>query len=267
MQRQQNAIGAVGLTLICLLTSAHAGDPSVRVSTGVEYTSGEYGGTETIEDLYVPTTFTVDFDKIEFRLTVPYLSVTAPEGTTITDPGGDPLPGEGAMTTQSGLGDVVGSVTFFDLYSDYERGLALDLTASAKLGTADHDEGLGTGENDYTVRFEGYKFYDNATLFGAIGYRFRGEPTGVNLNDVLIASAGGAWDVSDKSQLGVAFDYRESAVSEFDDIQELSGFASRKLNDTWVFDVYVFTGLTDSSPDWGVGMGVSFTATKGRRGL
>ncbi len=258
MHAQHIATVAAGLLFASAPAATMGADPEVRFSTGVEFSSGTYGNTETIEDIYVPLTLSVDYDRMAFRLTVPHLTVTGPAGTTITDPGGQPLPGEGEITTESGLGDVIASVTFLDVLHDYERGLALDATASAKFGTADFDEGLGTGKDDYTLQFEAYKFFDSVTLFGSAGYRLRGEPVGVELNDVLIASIGASWFMSERSSFGTALDFRESAVTGFDDVLELSGFVSRRLSDSWVVDVYTFTGFSDSSPDWGVGASLTF---------
>jgi hypothetical protein len=191
--------------------------------------------TDDIEELYVPFTFRAGFDRIGFRLTVPWLSVTGPEDTIITGPGAEPLPGSGATVTESGLGDVVGALTFYDL-------------------TADETRGLGTGENDYTLQLDAYRFFDKFSLQGTAGYRLRGDPPGVALNDVLLASVGAAYMASDNALVGMYFDYRESAISGTDDIQELSGFASFRLGSAWRMEVYAFTGLTDSSTDFGGGI-------------
>ena len=56
---------------------------------------------------------------------------------------------------------------------------------------------------------------------------------------------------------GATYDYRESALEDSDDIRELRGFASFPLSDTWVVECYAFTGLTDSSADWGGGIAVA----------
>jgi hypothetical protein len=235
------------------MSAAQYNDPKITLSVGTEFTSGAYGGDVDIEDTYVPLTAVVDYGNVAFRLTVPYLSVDAPAGT-IFDSGGEPLPGSGAMTTESGLGDVVGSATFFDVINNKRLGLAMDLTGKIKFGTADEDKGLGTGENDYTVQADFYKFVDQFTWLGSVGYKFRGDPTGVDLDNVLIASLGGTYKFTPDVNAGLFFDYRESAISSSDAIQELSGFVSRRLNEDWRIQVYALTGFTDSSPDWGAGL-------------
>jgi hypothetical protein len=199
----------------------------LRFSTGVEYSTGKYGGADDIEELYVPFTFRAGFDRIGFRLTVPWLSVTGPEDTIMT---------------------------FYDLYVSDTANFVVDVTGKIKFGTADETRGLGTGENDYTLQLDAYRFFDKFSLQGTAGYRLRGDPPGVALNDVLLASVGAAYMASDNALVGMYFDYRESAISGTDDIQELSGFASFRLGSAWRMEVYAFTGLTDSSTDFGGGI-------------
>ena len=227
---------------------------SLRISTGIEYSTGKYGGADDIEELYVPFTLRAGFDRVGLRLTVPFLSVTAPEDTIVTDSGAEPLPGSGAMVTNSGLGDVVAALTFYDLYVSHDARFVVDATGKIKLGTADETAGLGTGENDYTLQFDAYRFFDRLSLHGTAGYRLRGDPPGVDLDDVFLASVGGAYLASDNTIVGMYFDYRESAIAGADDIQELSGFASFRLGRAWRMELYAFSGLTDSSTDFGGGI-------------
>jgi hypothetical protein len=236
-------------------TATMAQDEGARLtlSTGMDYTTGRYGGDADIDDLYVPVTGTFSNGRYAARLTIPYLSVDAPAGTVI-DPGGQPLPGSGEMTTASGLGDVSASVTALNIVNNRRLGLAMDLTAKVKFGTADENVGLGTGENDYTLQAEFYKFADALTLLSTIGYKLRGDPQGIDLEDVWMASIGGAYRVSSTSRVGLGFDYRQSALTGSESIRELSGFISRHINDSWALQVYAFTGFSDSSPDLGAGI-------------
>ena len=125
------------------------------------------------------------------------------------------------------------------------------------LGTADIDNGLGTGENDVSLYLDAYKWFDGFTLISSVGYRWRGEPEGVDFDDVLMASVGGAWEAGNASMLGVMFDYRQSSLADADDIQEVTAFVSFELSERRYFEIYAFSGFTDSSADWGGG--VSFT--------
>jgi len=249
------------IPLLSVMAAAQDSDPKFTLSTGINFASGTYGGEVDIEDTYVPLTAIVDYGNVAFRLTVPYLSVTAPGGT-IFDPGGEPLPGSGAVTTESGLGDIIGSVTFYDVINSQRLDFAMDLTGKVKFATADENKGLGTGESDYSVQADLYKFIDKFTLLGSVGYKFRGDPAGTDLNDVLMASIGGTYKFSPDVNGGLFFDYRESAVSSNDAIQELSAFVSRRVSDNWRVQAYVLSGFTNSSPDWGGGIQVKRTLKK-----
>lgn len=242
--------GLAALTLAASNGPALAAETSIRLTTGLEYSTGTYGGTEDIEELYVPLTLNLNTNRIGASLSVPFLGVRAPAGT-VTD--SQAVPGEGDITTESGLGDITANFTVYDVFYSASLDLALDVTGAIKFGTADPDRGMGTGENDYSLYLEGYKWFDAFTLFGSAGHRLRGEPDGIDLNDVLLASLGGSWPAGRDSTVGIVFDFRESALEGYDDIQELTAFGSIALNEHWYLQLYAFAGLTDSATDWGGG--------------
>lgn len=250
------AMAMIGLAfaLTTVNASAESDDVTFKLSTGVDYTSGDYGGTEDIEDTYIPVTGSIDYGRFGFRLTVPYLSVRARSGTIITDPGGQPLPGSGARTTESGLGDIIGSVTLYDVINNRDLGIALDVTAKIKFATANEDKGLGTGEHDYSVQADFYNYIDQFTLLGSAGYKVRGDPSGFDLENVLFGSVGGIYKFTSDTRGGLIYDYRESSFTTGDSIRELSGFVSQRINDDWRVQVHALTGFSDSSPDWGGGV-------------
>jgi hypothetical protein len=255
MKSMQKSLLLGGLILFAGASAAEQDDPRFSISAGAEYTTGTYGGDSSIEDFYVPLKATMDFNRLSFRLTVPYLSVRAPEGTVVTGPGGEPIPGTGDIVTNSGIGDVIGSVTVYDVIRSRRLGFAMDLTGKVKFGTADVDKGLGTGENDFTVQADFLKFTDRITWIGSIGYKFRGQPPGAMLDDALLASAGGIYKFNGDTRAGMFFDYRESSIGA-DPTQELSVFLSNRISPDWRLQVFVFKGFTDSGADWGAGLQV-----------
>lgn len=254
-RRTQGAFKFLGVVLALANVSVAAGDEqaSLTWTTGMEFSSGKYGGADVIEDLYVPITARLDYQRFAFELTVPYLSVRAPSGSTITEPGGEPVAGSGELSTESGLGDVIAGVTVYDVFYSDDLGVALDLTGKIKFGTADEDKGLGTGEQDYTVRADLYKFYEQFTLLGSAGYKFRGDTADLDLEDVFLGSVGGVYALNEKVHFGLMYDYRESALFDGDAISELSAFTARRINDSLQVQFYAFAGFSDSSADWGAG--------------
>jgi hypothetical protein len=258
MNRWSRGVSAtLGLVFALASTTAQSGDSTLRLSAGVEYTSGEYGGTEDIEDIYVPITGTINFDNVAISLTVPYLSFRAPSGTTVTDPGGGPVPGSGPTIKESGLGDIVAGVTIYDVFLSDDRSVAVDLAGRVKFGTADRDKGLGTGEEDFLLRADVYKFFDRFTLIGSGGYKLRGDPSDIDLENGFLASIGGSYAVSNDSSVGLFYDYRESSLQDSDALSEVSLYSSHSLGESWYLQLYVLAGFSDSSPDWGGGIIVS----------
>lgn len=236
---------------------AQTDEPRFSLTAGAELTTGEYGGRKSIDDLYVPITLRYQSEGAAFRLTIPYLRVRAPTGTVTTAADGRQLVGEGPRRTESGLGDVIASTTFYDVITFYRSGVAVDLTGKVKFGTADEDKGLGTGENDYSFQTDIYKFVGNFTITGTVGYKFRGEPGNIDLDDAWLFSAGGSHKFSVQTRVGVFFDYRESSIETQDSVRELMALLSHRLNHKWRIQGYALRGLSDSSPDWGGGLFLS----------
>ncbi|MEJ2515854.1 MAG: hypothetical protein P8080_01990 [Gammaproteobacteria bacterium] len=237
--------------------AVRAEEGRLTLALGTEYTTGEYGGEKSIEDLYIPVTAYYDLSRFSFRLTVPFLQVKAPEGTLIETPDGDIIVGEGPRTTESGIGDVVAGFTVYDVFLSASGDVAVDVSGNVKLGTADENKGLGTGETDFSLGLDFYRFFDRFTAIGALGYTWRGDPEGYDLDNTIYVSLGGSYRVATATRVGVFYDYRQASLPENDDPQELSVFLSRWFGDRWMLRGYALAGFGDSSPDFGVGVSAS----------
>ncbi len=254
------ARGVIGYAVLSALGLALAGptaaqDLELGVSTGISVTSGDYGGDVDIAETYVPVCLTATYGQVSFGLRVPYLSVETDSST-----------GSGS-TTENGLGDVSASLTVFDVFYSEEQRLTLDVSGVVKFGTANVDTRLGTGETDFAVYFDGYKFFDNVTLLGTVGYLWRGEPTDTRLENALIGSVGAALFTDNGTMFGGTLDYRQSGFAGEDDVQEARAFVAMPLNDTWDLELHAFTGFADSSPDWGGGITIAADLSRfARRG-
>jgi hypothetical protein len=60
-----------------------------------------------------------------------------------------------------------------------------------KFGATDVELGLGTGEHDYSLQADLFRFFDRFTGIGTAGYTVRGDPDAVDLEDQFFASLGG----------------------------------------------------------------------------
>src|SRR5438067_2246733 len=148
----------------------------LTLGTGFDYTSGKYGTSEKTDILYVPFYGRYETGRGVFRLTVPYIRITGPGNVLGAGADRVTLPGPtGARRTESGLGDVVGSA-FYNVLSERNGPLGLDLGAKVKFGTADETKGLGTGKNDYSLQADFFKPLGATTVFGSLGHRWYGDP-------------------------------------------------------------------------------------------
>src|SRR5438552_18176350 len=169
MQKKSIALGLLAFAQGAL--AADAGEFSLGV--GFNYSTGEYGTSTTTEILSIPIVARYDHAPWIFKLSIPYLSISG--GTSV-------VPGIGRVTssnpkrrgggaseaTATGLGDIVASATYTTFYNSVTT-FGVDLTGSVTLRTADRDQALGTGANDYGMPPDQYKTYDRFTYLGGIG--------------------------------------------------------------------------------------------------
>jgi hypothetical protein len=220
----------------------------VTASTGLDFSSGDFG-TDTQTDVwYIPSSFKFEWDPIFVKVTVPYVVVDGDVVIVGDQPEGVP----GLTGVRDGIGDVVLSAGFV-YYPSSSFLPAIELTGKVKFATADEDKGLGTGEEDYTAQVELSKTFGWFTPFAGVGYKFIGDPPDFDFDNKLFASGGFSIDLGERVDVGVAYDWAQSAVKGNPDIHEISPFASIKLGRHFAMDPYALVGLSNASPDWGVG--------------
>ena len=249
------------LACICFsssLTVAQTMD-GLRISSGFDYSEGDYGSTTDTAILYVPLTATYDVDSWRFRLTVPYIRIRGPgnvvgggtEGPVVVGPGG------GSVTTESGLGDLIGAISYSlspgSSYLPY-----VDLTGKVKIPTADKSKRLGTGEFDYTAQVDLFQPIGPVTPYATVGYRVRGDSSSFTLKDGFILAAGLGYRVSDKFTLGAIYDFRQASTSSSEDAQELAPYVTWRVTSDWSVNLYGVVGLSDGSPSSGGGLQLTY---------
>ncbi len=233
------------------------------LGTGIHYSSGDYGTSSTTTILSVP--FTARYDRRPWTLkgSIPYLMVDGPS-TVVPGVGRvsntNPRRRGGAATattdgSASGIGDLVLSATYAAYY-DRASQLGIDLTGKMKVATADEDEGLGTGENDYAAIVEAFKTLDRLTVFGGIGRHFLGSSNFIQLEDVWSYSLGASYRMDERNSVGLSYDWRDRVSPGASELSELTAFWGHQLDRVWKTQAYVLKGFSDGSPDWGAGLSV-----------
>src|SRR5579859_5578863 len=227
------------VTLVFMLacSGTWAADGQLSLSTGFDYSSGDYGGSTSTDILQVPVIGKYETGLWTYKLTVPYIEVTGP---------GNVVPGIGranavqgkkgaavsGTSTESGLGDITGAVTY-NLFAGGASEPAIDLTGKIKLGTADRDKGLGTGENDYSAQVDIYQAFGRITGFATLGYSILGSSSAIPLDNVFYGTVGAAYKFDDSLSGGAMLDLRQAASSFSGPRRELTGFVNYKLDRVW----------------------------------
>jgi hypothetical protein len=232
------------------------GKPELTMSTGFDYSTGDYGQTESTQIIDVPVTAKLKYQGWTGKVTVPYLSITGPGVVVGSD--GIPVGTPGPKTTESGLGDVTTSLAYATTV------LSSDTTATflgkVKIPTADKNRNLGTGEFDYTLQAGLTQNIGNFYLSGSGGRKFNGTSAQFPLRDVWKYSLSGGWIISPVTAAGIGYDYRErETVSPAgSNASEAMAFLSHNFDGNWAAQAYTLAGFTNGSPDWGVGLTISY---------
>ncbi len=247
--------------LVMLAVPVHAvAEDTLTLGAGFDYSTGKYGGSTSTDILYVPVTAKYETEDLTFKLTVPYISVTGSAGVVrgmgrirpAAARGGTTMMTTTTTTTTSasGLGDITGSAG----YKIYDNdALAIDLVGKVKLGTADENKGLGTGKNDYSFQVDGYYVAGKTTCFATAGYRYVGKPAGLALRNVAYGTIGANQKLNDKLSAGIMLDAVQSASPAGAGPLELTAYVTKKLSSTLKVQASLLKGLSNGSPDYGVG--------------
>lgn len=248
----QSAILASALAAMIMVSAqAVAGDSGFSLTTGMDYSSGKYGGTQSTDILYIPLTGRYETGRWVLQLTVPYVSITGPGNVT---QGGIVLgSAKTARTTEAGLGDVVAGATYNVYGETGPDPLLIDLTGKVKFGTADEKKGLGTGSNDYSTQVDMYKTMGLFTALGTVGYKVMGNAPGLKLDNVFYGSLGGVYKISQQTSGGLILDLRQKVTPTGASQRDVTAFISHKINQDWKTQLYAVDGFSNASPDWGAG--------------
>ena len=227
----------------------------LSLTSGVDYSTGKYGQSEATDITYIPFIAKYDTGNTTLKLTVPWVKITGPGdvvgGNTPIVIGSSNRP----ITTESGLGDIVFSATQTIAQFGESNPLLLELTGKVKFATASSSKGLGTGENDYIVTLDAYKSISTAvTIFGDVGYKILGDPSGINLNNVWYGSAGFAYKLSPATSAGMMVDIRQATMNTSQPLRELTVFLTHKFNANYKLQTYLTSGNTDASTDLAGGL-------------
>lgn len=234
-------------------------DIGLSFSTGASYSSGGYGADEKTKLLVVPFSLRASAGDWRFSATLPYLRIDSPGnivgggtiGPIIINPGSP-----AAREVRKGLGDLSLGASY-SLPSGSLGGFDLDLSGRVKLPTSSERKALGTGKTDVAIAAELSRTFGTLTPFATLGYRFFGDPSGLDLRNGPSASVGTT--IQFGSTVAIAsYDYARATSVASEDAHELFGALSGPLTDRLNWTAYGIAGLSEGSPDYGLGVLLTF---------
>jgi Putative MetA-pathway of phenol degradation len=220
------------------------------VSVGTDYSSGDYGANEDTEIWAIPIGLKYRIGAWRFGLSTAWLHVTSPN---TVDADGNFIGSGGKKTTETGIGDVYLSSSY-SLIDDRDYLVGLDVIGKVKIPIADEDKFLGTGKVDYSLNLEIFKSINHWTPYWNVGYKWKGDPSGINYKNVWATSLGFEYLVNRDLTLGASYDWQQKVTRFSQNAQEASAYANYYLNDNNKLNFYVLTGYSDASPNWGGGL-------------
>lgn len=273
-----------------LIGAPAVAEDKLRLSSGISFSSGTYGTGSRTEIISAPFRAAWRTGDFEFSASMSYISI---EGTGDVIPGDvgpivtlfcerlrleRPLlferycrdlleTPEPETFRNSGLGDLVLGFSWA-LPQSITGDWFVDLGARVKLPTANEQDGLGTGKTDVTVTMDVAYSLGNVTPFVGLGYRFFGDPTLddglgtpilIDLEDGITASAGLIYQFDNAASLTVAYDYIQRTIDSSTAGHEATLALSTPIGKNgWRLGAYGVAGLARSSPDFVLGLSLSY---------
>lgn len=259
---------AVASILALAVQGAYAQGSGLSITTGIDYTEGDYGtGSSDNWTWVVPVVIKYETGPVTLKVNVPYVRTRGVNRDVGAAVGGS------SSDTQSGLGDTTVS-GFYTVLTESGAGVGLDLGLKVKLVTADKDKDLiTTGNEDYSLQADLYKTFGPVTAFGTVGWTKKGDirfrdrsSTSPTFNQFLTsdprdpwyASVGGSYKLTQDTSVGLAYDWRQKLFDNSKEISEATLFVTHKMGKNWKLQGYGLTGFSNASPDWGLGATIGY---------
>lgn len=264
---------------LCLALFAHSsqvlardGEPrldsvsSAAVGLGFEVSRGDYGVGADATLVTMPlSVFLYPVNKLDITLEAPllYLSSKSDSGVVVTNSGGagrgrtvnsSRTTVTGSTTVQeSGVGDI-NMTAGWTLLTDGEGIPKIRPTFYAKIPSGDLDRGLGTGTLEAGPGLSISKWLGNVQLFGEGAYIFQNSKSDYQGRNYISYLGGVGIQATERlfvSALAKGSSPRsEGAEAQAEGRLKVNYMHSRRLS----WEIYVLTGFTDASPDFGGGM-------------
>lgn len=269
MQSKTVKRAALLLTLCTAAMAPVAQAEGWSFSSGVDYSSGDYGASQDTDILIAP--FTIAFEGARWRAsaTATYVSVEGAAGVvpgaTSAIGGGSPLggvtnpllgggdSGAGPLAapeiSEQGLGDTTLEIAFIPYVGD--NGARISASGAARLPTGDEERSLGAGETIVSGAIgASHPLGERAGIYGAVGYS---QALDSDEGGVFV-SGGLEGRVSDSVSIGASAEWSEASIAGASERTQATLYSSFALNDHVQIAAYAVAGLSEAAPDAGGGI-------------
>lgn len=242
---------AASAMIICLLviTVESAAPPAARAadatgnayaSIAADYRQGDFGTSVNTELYSLTPEFGYVSDSYDVSASIPFHNLR--------------VSGGGVSSSASGIGDAVLSAGR-RLWRDERSRASLRGALRLKLATGDENKGLGTGATDIGFFLSATrKAGDNAFTVLA-GYTEVGEPAGVTYDNVISYGVGVNHSFS-RTNVFASLQGQTSALPGGTAPLECDAGFFNIMSLEYVFIAHAFVGLSNGSPDGGLGIGL-----------
>ncbi|TWJ19762.1 transporter [Geobacter argillaceus] len=271
-------------TVLAFPAWCDAEGPKYSVSQGFEFASGEYGTGIRTDSIFMPLTLAVNpTQRLDFSLEIPLVyqstsAVVAGEfmgmqrastGSTMqaasvamvgSGMGSSPMTNATAANvgdSQFGLGDMK-LRTGYVLYTEEEYIPSIRPNFYVKFPTADKGKFLGTGAFDTGFAVELTKWIGNWVADGEAGYAIQGKSSVLAVKNYLYYYAGGGYQLTEKLRPMLFLKGSTAPVEGTSSLLEARLRVKYQLTKHTGIDGYLAKGITTASPDYGMGIAVSY---------
>ena len=287
--------GGAAVLLLAGTVPAHA-ESQLTLSTGAQYSDGNYGETASTNALVVPFSARATFGSWSVQASVPFVTVRGPanlgellddsggrgsdsgsggSGSESSSPGSDDGGGgdDGGAPVPpvfpddrsvSGVGDASLAATW-SLDAPGGSPIYLDLTGRVRFPSGSERDGLGVGATDYFALTEIGYAARRGGVFVSGGRRFLGDTSTVQRIDGWQAGAGAWVAAGPHVTVGINYDWRDAPVAGGTAPRFIESYLAWRLNDVWKIEINGGVGLSDASADVAAGISVSWRRASGSR--
>jgi hypothetical protein len=233
---------------------------TLTLSTGMDYSSGRYGLPQSTDIIVGLSNIALTMGNWRFSASMLYLDIVGPPYVAIGPDGQLVIVTQKSTansTQRSGFGDLnVGTTYTWEPFGadSYE----FDLTANAKIATADAAAGLSTGEDDVSFSADVTRQFGSWSPFVTFGYLVPGSPKAYSLNSAPQFSVGTSYQITSDIVATASYDFNGAITPTLSDAQQLFAAGSWVFDDSLSLTVYAEYGLTAGAPSQGTGLLISW---------